>query len=673
MITRVRDRFSSYLGGEPLFPIFVLFGLTMADQIDTRTFEVLGPDIADHFGVGLGVVGTIGILTLIVAPLLGVPLAYFADRWKRVPLAIAGAVVWSVFSVLTGLAPALWFLVAARVVSTSGEIVNTPVHSSLTSDYYTPGTRMKAFGIYSVGQTVGAAIGAVLAGGLGQVLGWRWPFILLAVPTFVMILVATRLKEPERGAHENVDVPETPPFRQALRALWRLRSLRYQWYGAAVIVAGLIPTRQIIPFFLRDVFGVGPGWRGAIIGVGTVLTFFTALAGTSFVQRHLNVSPSHGLRVLSWFGVATGVALALCALSPSLVLVVGLIWAIVGLFAMLAPAALAVTAIIASPETRSTAFSLQSLVMLAGVPLALVAVAIGDKHPRLALFYCGALMVAGVRMFFVAARYIDADVARLDPARLAVAASGDSDLLLETSGVTVSYGGVQVLFGVDLEVRRGEIVALLGTNGAGKSTILNAVSGIVEPDGGNVFFEGEAITGEAPELTVARGIVQVPGGRGVFPRLTVEENLAMGAFLIRKDKALVKQRTAEVLELFPRLAERYKQPAGVLSGGERQMLTLAQSFLLRPKLLLIDELSLGLAPTVVQELLEALRGINAGGTAIVLVEQSVNVALTLADRAYFMEKGEVRFSGPTTELLGRSDLLRSVFLEGAAAGTGGAR
>ena len=141
----------------------------------------------------------------------------------------------------------------------------------------------------------------------------------------------------------------------------------------------------------------------------------------------------------------------------------------------------------------------------------------------------------------------------------------------------------------------------------------------------------------------------------------------MGGFLLRRDKKLLAERTEEVLELFPRLRERLKQPAGVLSGGERQMLTLGQSFLLRPKVMLIDELSLGLAPTVVQELLVALRRINAEGTAIVLVEQSVNVALTLADRAYFMEKGEVRFSGPTSELLERGDLLRSVFLEGAGA------
>jgi branched-chain amino acid transport system ATP-binding protein len=278
------------------------------------------------------------------------------------------------------------------------------------------------------------------------------------------------------------------------------------------------------------------------------------------------------------------------------------------------------------------------------------------------------VFLRGVLHFFTAAKYLDDDVDRLNPERVQRARRTDSPILLETAGLSASYDGVRVLFGVDLEIRRGEIVALLGTNGAGKSTTLNAISGIVEPDGGNVWFDGEPITGETPERTAARGVVQVPGGRGVFPGLTVEDNLRMGSFMIRRDRALVSLRLDEVYELFPRLAERRQQRAGSLSGGERQMLTLAQSFLLHPKLLLIDELSLGLAPALVQELLGAVRRMNASGITILIVEQSVNLALTLAERAYFMEKGEVRFSGAATELLARTDLLRSVFLEGARTG-----
>ena len=294
---------------------------------------------------------------------------------------------------------------------------------------------------------------------------------------------------------------------------------------------------------------------------------------------------------------------------------------------------------------------------------------IGNSNIRLALALMALTFLRGVAFFFRAATHLNDDVARLKGrSRAEVGPAGAA--LLEVRNLTVSYDGVQVLFGVDLEVGEGEIVALLGTNGAGKSTTLNAISGLHEPDGGNIWFAGEPILGLAPERTVMRGIVQVPGGRGVFPGLTVAENIEMGAFLLRRDRRVVEQRRQEVLALFPRLAERLDQKAGSLSGGERQMLTLAQSFLLQPRLLLIDELSLGLAPTVVQELLEAVRGLNAAGASIVLVEQSVNVALTLAHRAYFMEKGEVRFSGPTAELLDRPDLLRSVFLEGVGAGRG---
>jgi branched-chain amino acid transport system ATP-binding protein len=166
-----------------------------------------------------------------------------------------------------------------------------------------------------------------------------------------------------------------------------------------------------------------------------------------------------------------------------------------------------------------------------------------------------------------------------------------------------------------------------------------------------------------------RGLAYVPEDRSLFYGLTVRENLRLGGFLIRGDKALSVKRLDEVLNLFPALRPMLDRAAGDLSGGERQMLVLAQAMLLKPRLLLIDELSLGLAPVVVQELLQAVRRLNAEGTSVVLVEQSVNVALTLADRAYFLEKGEVRFSGPTADLLGRDDLLRSVFFGGASHAT----
>jgi len=241
--------------------------------------------------------------------------------------------------------------------------------------------------------------------------------------------------------------------------------------------------------------------------------------------------------------------------------------------------------------------------------------------------------------------------------------------LLSCRGVDVSYDKVQILFGVDLDVEQGEIIALLGTNGAGKSTLLKAVSGLVDPGAGQVLFGGVDITHEDAATTAKRGIVQVPGGKAVFPTLTVAEHFKAGAWLFAaEDPAEVAERTARVLEMFPRLTERWDQMAGNLSGGEQQQLALGMAFVAKPRLLIIDELSLGLAPAIVSQLLDIVREIHAEGATIILVEQSVNVALTIATRAYFMEKGEVRFSGPTEELLGRDDILRSVFLQGASEG-----
>jgi len=237
--------------------------------------------------------------------------------------------------------------------------------------------------------------------------------------------------------------------------------------------------------------------------------------------------------------------------------------------------------------------------------------------------------------------------------------------LLVCRGVHVAYDKVRVLFGVDMEVRQGEIVALLGTNGAGKSTLLKAVSGLVEPIDGSIVFDGRDITHADPVERARLGIVQVPGGRAVFPTLTVAEHFKAASWLFAKeDAAEVHARTQRVLELFPRLKDRWHQMAGNLSGGEQQQLGLGMAFVAKPRLLIIDELSLGLAPAVVEQLLEIVRAIHAEGCPVILVEQSVNVALTIAQRAYFMEKGEVRFEGAAAELLARGDLLRSVFLEG---------
>jgi ABC-type branched-subunit amino acid transport system ATPase component len=242
------------------------------------------------------------------------------------------------------------------------------------------------------------------------------------------------------------------------------------------------------------------------------------------------------------------------------------------------------------------------------------------------------------------------------------------EVLLELEGVDVLYDKVQVLYDIDFCVRRGERVALLGTNGAGKSTILKVASGLKEAVRGSVRWMGEDVSKLPAERLVRLGLGHVPGGRGLFPTLSVGENLQMGGY-IYSDRSQVQAEIERVIEYFPWIRDRLNQAAGTLSGGEQQQLATARALISRPDVLLIDELSLGLAPIVVERLMETVQRLHEQeGLTIVIVEQQASFALGYTDRAYFLEKGEVRYEGPSAGLLDRPDLLRSVFLAGASAG-----
>lgn len=236
--------------------------------------------------------------------------------------------------------------------------------------------------------------------------------------------------------------------------------------------------------------------------------------------------------------------------------------------------------------------------------------------------------------------------------------------LLEATDVVVRYGRLTILDRVSLSVAPGEMVALLGTNGAGKSTLLRAVSGVVPIRAGRVRFAGDDVTGRSPAALVRRGVAHLPGGRAVFPGMSVADNLRVACAQVPRRAR--RRRIAEAFDRFGWLAERGNQLAGSLSGGQRQMLGLAMALVAEPRLVLIDELSLGLAPVVVDELLGVLARLRAGGTAVVIVEQHIDLALDVADRAVFLERGRVRFEGPAEGLRGRTDLLRAVLLTGGA-------
>lgn len=234
--------------------------------------------------------------------------------------------------------------------------------------------------------------------------------------------------------------------------------------------------------------------------------------------------------------------------------------------------------------------------------------------------------------------------------------------MLEVKDLEVYYGAIHAVKGISLRVEDGQIVTLIGSNGAGKSTTLHTISGLIKPRSGNILFDGTDITGTPAHKIVASGLVQVPEGRHVFANMSVMENLDMGAFL-RKDKDGIEKDKKKVFELFPRLFERKNQLSGTLSGGEQQMLAMGRALMERPRVLLLDEPSMGLAPLLVKEIFSIIKTINEEGTTVLLVEQNANMALSIADYAYVLETGRITLSGPAADL-SASEAVRKAYLGG---------
>ena len=380
--------------------------------------------------------------------------------------------------------------------------------------------------------------------------------------------------------------------------------------------------------------------------------------------------PGLGLRLLSIVAVGIAGAWVVFALAPVLWVAILANVFISGLAALLGPGIFASLSLAIPPKVRSLGYSMASLFVLPGLIVLYIVGGLADRYGiRGGMLVMVPVFLIGAAILSSASVFVKSDISKVWTSTAAQAevlyrrSQGEVKLLL-VRNLDVGYDGVQVLFNVDFEIDEGEVVALLGTNGAGKSTLLKAIAGLVPADAGAIVFDGRDATYAPPHEIAARGIVLVPGGQGVFPSLTVEENLRLAGWLER-DRDQRAALLEDALTQFPTLRTRMGEPAANLSGGQQQMLTIAMALLSKPRILMIDELSLGLAPAIVAELLQAVERLKARGTTVILVEQSVNVALTVADTAYFMEKGEIRFHGPTAELLDRPDVFRSVFLEGA--------
>ncbi len=671
---------SGFLDGWPLLPVLVLFFINWFDEFDTFTFAVLTPEIKDEFGLSTAAVAAIGSSQFLLSSILVLFIGWLADRFVRTRLVLYSAVVASMASLLTGLAGGVLVLVLLRIGNGIGRLVNDPVHTSLLTDYYPLEQRPKAFALHRAANPMGAILGPIMGGAIGAWFGWRWAFVATALPLFVAALFVLRLREPIRGETDDLKAAdetkheEPMPFGRAWRYLYGVRTLRRIWFAAFFAGAGVGPISALFSLYWRDVYGVGSFGRGLISGVSAAFAAVALIWAGGFTSGLVRRG-THTIPIFTGIVFAlSAVMLLLSALAPSLILATipyVAYWTCVGFFF---PPFVTISAIVVPARVRSQGLSYNPLFLSLGAIVTAPLAGIADVHGyRWAIAAFTPLVFFAGIMLITAYRFVrgDADRARkvletevrLREERLSL----DEQTLLVCRDLNVSIDLLPILHDVNIEVKEHEIVALLGTNGAGKSTLLRTVAGALHPDSGVIFFDGTDTTFYEPEETAAAGIVLAPGGRGIFPDLTVADSLLAAGWPLRLTPKQVAERIEEVIDVFPRLGERLSQRAGTLSGGEQQMLSLGLALMTRPKLLMIDELTLGLAPVVVETLVDAVRRIHATGITIVLVEQSVNEALKLADRAYFMERGRIMFEGPTKELLRREDLLRAVFLKSEVA------
>ncbi len=483
---------------------------------------------------------------------------------------------------------------------------------------------------------------------------------------------------PSPAAAPPIDDPAEPPpsLTEAWRTVWKIAALRRIFLALPFLAASIAGFTSLASLQYQQTFHLDAVQRAYLIApiqlfdllglaVGAVIATRLAARDVGLVFRMLAIASliAAGFAVL--FALAPNVPVAFIGNAG-----INMSLAVVG------PGVLASLSLAIPSRVRSVGFSIGALFVLPGF-LVLPSVgalgdAVGFRYGLLMLvpiFTIGGLIVASAGSL-IGRDVQDVWISMRTRAQMQADRRAGRLPLLAVRELNAGYDGVQVLADVEIQIAEGEIVALVGTNGAGKSTLLRAIGGVVEADHGAIIFDGRDITHLPPDEIARLGVAQVPGGEGIFPNLRVEDNLRAAAWQGRRRGERDADMIQEALSAFPVLAARRSERAGNLSGGQQQMLALAMATITRPKLFLIDELSLGLSPIVVEQLLGAVESMRQAGTSILLVEQSMNVAVAVADRVYVMETGAVRFSGTADELAAHPELLWSIYLQKASDSVG---
>lgn len=672
--------------------------LVVVDQFQAFAFLVLGPEVSEALGIGKSTLAALLSLKTLAFTLAALPMAAYVQKHaRRALISVVTGFAWGVMTLFTGFVTTVWQMLIVLVGDGASNGSVRSVHPPLLMDSYPPNVRMRVLSFYEGSNAAGNVIAPLMVAVLTGILGftWRGVFLAMGVVSIAAVFFAIRLRDPGFGRFDTdrvrdvvrrevgstVGQPEDADvdlgFFEIVRRLLLIPTIKRILVAHAALGMLLIPLNTYVFFFLEERWGMGPAERSLFFAFMPLFSIAALGIWGRRGERMFTTDPARVVRFTALFLASDVLALAFAIFSPYFAMMVAFFGIAFAAFSLLIPSLNLSMLSIVPPRMRPHAAALAGIFLAAvGGFGGLVLLAGVDSRFGTA-GAIASLAIPGITAALIlrsASSTIEDDLDRLvdeiveEEELRSLSARGASLPMLSCRHIDFSYGSLQVLFDVDFTVDDGEMVALLGTNGAGKSTLLRVISGLGLPTRGGVHFRGHDITYLDAERRVQLGITQVPGGRAVCGSLSVYDNLKLFGYSHRRDRTAVTAGIDATFEAFPRLHERRSQSAATLSGGEQQMLGLGKAFMLKPRLLLIDELSLGLAPKVVTELLEMVRRINHSGTAVVLVEQSVNIALSLVDHAYFMEKGEIRFDGAADELLARSDLLRSVFLEGAAQG-----
>lgn len=673
-----------------LSTVAILSGLAAMDEIDGAIFSVFAPEIQDSLGVSTTALALVSSTSGAVFVVGAIPIARLADRANRSRIAAFATIGWALATAALGAIQNVVQFVVARVATGLGKSNTMPVHSSLLADAYPQEARGAVFGLHGASGAVGRLIGPLFIAALALVFGdenWRTVAVVaMAVPIGMALLAAARLREPARGAHERQRVlgeratpDEAAPSNPIALSLAFARLRRIETFdriatGIGVLGFAIFSVPLFISLVLEEEFGLSASQRG-LVGVTSAAASIVAVPiGATFGARLFARDPGAPMRLMGVALVFASTAMCVAMFMPnaSMLALVNAIGSAVATAAFVTLSAILSSVIPARLRAQGFALLGVYVFLVGGFFGSLIAGIVADSigtRPAIPVVVMPVALL-GATFIWRAGETVEADMQRVadditEEAEEAERRRHSDELpVLQVKGLHVSIGAVPILHDIALEVQRQEIVAIVGTNGSGKSTLLRAISGLQPAERGVIRFGPTDVTLQAAHDRTRAGIVQLSGGRSSFGELTVRENFEVGGLQVGAE--LRRARIDTSLELFPELRSLLDRRADGLSGGEQQMLGIARALLLDPELLLIDELSLGLAPLVVGRLVEALEDIRRRGASIVIVEQSLNLAAATADRVVFLDRGRVRFQGSGDELLDRRDIARAVFLGGDA-------